>query len=171
MVGLEITEETFKDFPNPPKATWLTRHASMTGYEYVEVWPARNATGEVLENDVTELITEVVRENLEEYGYTDQYGTDTPKKVLVVRLNLMSYEAGSGLRRMICQKSGQGAAQVTILAELLDKRYNKVIGEVVVDDDIRGCFWGLPIPGAATRIVSRASEQVAVQIHEKLNSF
>jgi hypothetical protein len=168
--GVEFSEVSLKNFRNPGTATWLSRHASLRGYQAIEVWPVRNATGMSLPVEMEARIAADVRRLAAESGLSVNPGKDMEGKVLIVKISVMSFEEGEAFRRMLSPQGGDGAAQVTLLAEFLDKRYKRVIGELVVDDDLRGNTWGIGSPDAAEKLVERATETIAREIHANLTT-
>jgi hypothetical protein len=110
--------------------TVMENREALQSYQFIEVIPVSNDTGKSFDFNVTDIITQHLKANLESKGYRLTEASPERTKVLTVESSLTEYQRGSALSRWVAP--GAGATVCTVRSSLVDKQSGRSIGEIIV---------------------------------------
>jgi hypothetical protein len=143
---------------------WMEKGVSLTEYKVFDMLPVSNETGKTFEFDVADTITQHIKSKLKEKGFIIAEETSTAENIITIKSSLTSYEPGSAFQRWLLP--GAGKTQCIVKSTLIDKRTEKVLGEIVANRVVSaGGFYTI---GAAKTILETVATDIADEIAKRV---
>jgi len=149
--------------PSGTSDIWIGEGKDLTQYNAVEVLPVKDSTGMTHEIDVSALLTQHIKEQVESIGYLHDSRDEDSAPVLILKPDLVDYGAGSALSRWAAP--GAGKSRCVVRSALIDKQSGQAIGEILTIKEVSA--GGLYSVGAKEYILEAAAADMA----DKLSTY